>query len=151
MTRSSPEVAVRVLPVNVLAAEPPVDLHVVVAARPAPVREPRPLDARDGLRRELASDIRSDREQRDVHACEGIRRCLADDVGPATDVDRRSRRAPGREQAQLGDRELPFEEDGDDRPADDAGGSDDGDSERFPGHGTHGSAAFVKRSGTAGV
>src|SRR5262245_12139517 len=40
-----PQVAVCVLPVDVLAAEAPVDLHVVIAAGPAPVGEARPLDA----------------------------------------------------------------------------------------------------------
>src|SRR5215467_15205077 len=40
-----PEVAVAVLPVDVLAAEATVDQHVVLAARPAPVREPGRLDA----------------------------------------------------------------------------------------------------------
>src|SRR5262245_22901104 len=39
--------AVSVLPVDVLPAQPPVDLHVVLAAGTAPVGKPRPLDARE--------------------------------------------------------------------------------------------------------
>src|SRR5262249_46300195 len=42
---SLPQVAVGVLPVEVLAAQPRVDLHIVVAARVAPVRDPASLDA----------------------------------------------------------------------------------------------------------
>ena len=70
---------------------------------------------------------------------------------PAVDRHGPPGRPPGREQAQLTDRELPLVEDLDHRPSDDAGGSDDGDGEGLTVHGGRGSARPVAGSGTAGV
>ena len=80
----------------------------------------------------------------------------ASGVASATSSVRPSSRRPAgrarrREQAQLPDREPALVEHLDHRPADDAGGPDDGDGEGFRAHYGHGSAVVLIRSGTAGV
>ena len=62
---------------------------------------------------------------------------------PALDRDRPAGRPLGREQPQLADGKLPFEEDLDHRPPDDAGGADDRDGEGLACHVGHGSAVTV--------
>ena len=79
-------------------------------------------------------DVGAGREERDVDAVEGLGDGLADLEGPAVDRDGPAGRAPGGEQAQVTDRELPLVEDLDHRPTDDAGGTDDRDGEGLTVH-----------------
>ena len=72
---------------------------------------------------------------------------LADLVRLAVDGNGPTDRSPGREQTQPPDGEFSFVEDLDHRPADDAGGSDDGDGEGFVVHLRHGSADAVAGDG----
>ena len=101
--------------------------------------------------RELLRDVGARREEGDVDAIEGLGRGLADLVRLAVDGNGPTDRSPGREQTQPSDGKLSFVEDLDHGPADDAGGSDDGDGEGFVVHLKHGSADAVAGTGTAGV
>ena len=101
--------------------------------------------------RELGRDVGAGREERDVDALERVGDRLADLERAAVDGHGPPGRSPGGEQPQLTDRELPFVEDLDHRPSDDAGGSDDGDGQGLTVHEGLGSARTVARTGTAGV
>ena len=107
--------------------------------------------AGDRGRGQLARDVGAGREEGDVDAVERLGDGLADLERAAIDGDGPPGRSAGGEQAQLTDRELPFVEDLDHRPSDDAGGSDDRDGQGLMVHEGDGSARSVARTGTAGV
>ena len=73
-------------------------------------------------------------EQRDIDAFEGIGGRFSHNVLRSIDIDGPAGRARGCQQAQFPDRESALAEHPDHRAADDAGGADDRDGERFRVH-----------------